>query len=137
MRHVRAKPGQQALERLILVAEEDEFRARAMGVDIGLVERGILEARIVEDQQVLREGGDGEDGGDRRAEGQVTNHDGEFPCWWCFLTAGEIMIRPLLSQAHSVRIGGECAGRGISPGGRLPRARPDLPHAPPARSGRA
>jgi hypothetical protein len=57
MRHVRAKPGQQALERLILVAEEDEFRARAMGVDIGLVERGILEARIVEDQQVLREGG--------------------------------------------------------------------------------
>jgi hypothetical protein len=51
------KPGQQALERLILVAEEDEFGARAMGVDIGLVEGGVLEAGIVEDQQVLREGG--------------------------------------------------------------------------------
>jgi hypothetical protein len=30
MRHVRAEAGEQALERLILVAEEDEFGAAAM-----------------------------------------------------------------------------------------------------------
>jgi hypothetical protein len=31
MRHVRAEAGEQALERLVLVAEEDEFGAAAVG----------------------------------------------------------------------------------------------------------
>jgi hypothetical protein len=49
--------------------------------DEGLVEVGVFEAGIVEDEQVLREGGKGEDSGDRRAEDEVTGHGDWYPCW--------------------------------------------------------
>jgi hypothetical protein len=75
MRHVRAEAGKQALECLVLVAEEDELGAAAVLVDEGLVEVGVLETGIVEDEQVLREGGDGKDSRDGRAEDEVTGHD--------------------------------------------------------------
>jgi hypothetical protein len=50
-------------------------------VDEGLVEVGVLEAGIVEDEQVLREGGKGKDSRDGRAEDEVTGHGDWYPCW--------------------------------------------------------
>ena len=42
---------EQALKRLVLIAEEDEFGAAAMGVDEGLVVGRILETGIVRRQE--------------------------------------------------------------------------------------
>jgi hypothetical protein len=104
MRHVRAEAREQALKRLILIAEEHEFGAGAMGVDKGLVKGGVFKAGIVEDQQVLREAGRCESHGHRRADSKVTDHGEWFPDGGAFFCLAEKYVPPNNAASELMQI---------------------------------